>query len=220
MQKSLKNYLFLISLIFLAACSPKVIQSLKPLGEDFQMEKMQLFTNDTSESMVYKTHLEFRGQSFSSLIYLKKTGHHTFSMVLMSTFGNTMLEGTFSKQEFVFKNVVSYLNRKPLLDLLEHDWRLLLRGNLFTDLPHIYAEDSLQTIYQFADAKSTSHYYYSHGKETVEMIESYTGKSKKAVLNIDRMPPKNPESISIEHPGMGLKIELTRLKVPTDESVE
>jgi hypothetical protein len=220
MQKSLISSLYLISICFLVSCTPKVIQSLKPAGEDFRMEQMRLFTNDTSESMVYKTHLEFRGQSFSSLLYLKKTDDHTFSMVLMSTFGNTMLEGPFSNKEFVFKNVVSYLNRKPLLDLLEHDWRLLLRGNLFTDMPQVYSSDTQQTVYQFADEKTTSLYYYSPGKGTVEMIESYTGKSKRAILNIDRMPPKSPESISIEHPGMALKIELTRLKVPTDDSVE
>ena len=79
----------------------------------------------------------------------------------------------------------------------------------------------LQTVYRFTEGKSNSSlYYYSQGKESVEMIESYSGKTKKAILNIDRMKPKNPEAITIEHPGMGLKIEMTRLKTPTDDSVE
>lgn len=193
---------------------------MKPVGENFNQEQLRLFTNDTSESMVYKSSLDYRGKNFSSVIYLKKTDEHSFSMVLMSTFGNTMLEGTFSKDSFVFKNVVSYLNRKPLLDLIEHDWRILLRGNLFDARPQIYSESEQQTVYQFNDKNTTSLYYYSIGKGTVELIESFSGKSKKAILNIDRMPPKSPESISIEHPGMGLKIEMTRLKVPTDDSVE
>ena len=217
---SLRRFLLLTSICSLASCTPKVIQSLQPAGEDYRQEQVTLFTNDTSESMVYKSNLEFRGKSFSSLIYLKKSDNQTFSMVLMTTFGNTMLEGTFTNQKFIFKNVVSYLNRKPLLDLLEHDWRLLLRGNLFADKPLIYSQDSLLTVYQFSDGSTKSLYYFSPGKATVEMIESYSGKTKKAVFHIDRMSPKNPESIAIEHPGMGLKIEMTRLKVPTDDSVE
>jgi hypothetical protein len=198
-----------------------MFQSVKPADDSFRQEQLRLFTNDTSESMIYKTNLEFRGKPFSSLIYLKKTDDSTYSMVLMTAFGNTMLEGTFSKDKFVFKNVISYLNHAQLLSLLEHDWRLLLRGNLFNERPQVYTSDAGQTVYYFGNGKSDgSLYYYSHGKESVEMIESYSGKTKKAILNIDRMKPKSPEVISIEHPGMGLKIEMTRLKVPTDDSVE
>ena len=220
MQTFLRSSLYLISICVVVSCTPKVIQSLQPAGEDYRQEQVRLFTNDTSESMVYKSNLVFRNQSFSSLIYLKKTDDSSYSMVLMTTFGNTMLEGTFSKQHFTFKNVVSYLNRKPLLDLVEQDWRLLLHGNLFADRPLIYADTAEQTIYQFNDGGATNLYYYSKGKGTVELIESYTGKSKRAILNIDRMPPKSPETISIEHPEMNLKIVMTRLKVPTDDSVE
>jgi hypothetical protein len=220
MQKFQKAFLFLTS-IYLVSCAPQMFQSLKPAGDSYRPEHVRLFTNDTSESMVYKTNLDYRGKPFSSLIYLKKTGDSTYSMVLMTTFGNTMLEGTFSKDKFVFKNVVSYLNQTPLLSLLEHDWRLLLRGNLFNDQPQLFSSDAQQTVYYFGDGKSDgSLYYYSQGKESVEMIESYSGKTKKAILNIDRMNPKNPEVITIEHPGMGLKIEMTRLKTPTDDSVE
>src|SRR3954470_12357575 len=100
MRKFPRSFLYLTSFCFLASCTPKVIQSLSPAGEDYRQEQVRLFTNDTSESMVYKTNLEFRGQNFSSLIYLKKTDEHTYNMVLMTTFGNTMLEGTFSNQRF------------------------------------------------------------------------------------------------------------------------
>lgn len=220
MQKFLKIFLLSTSLFYFISCTPKVAEILKPAGENYRQEQVKLFTDDTSESMVYKANLDYHGKDFSSLIYLKKTAEQTYSMVLMTTFGNTMLEGTFSNNGIVFKNVVSYLNRKPLLDLLEHDWRLLLRGNLFNDRPLVYSDTTEQSIYKFNEKDGTSLYYYSKGKGTVEMIESYTGRSKKAVLTIDRMPPKNPESISIEHPGMGLKISMTRLKTPTDDSME
>jgi len=220
MQKFLTLSLFLTSVTVFFSCTPKVAETLKRAGENYRQEQVKLFTDDTSESMVYKASLDYHGKDFSSLIYLKKTAEQSYSMVLMTTFGNTMLEGTFSNTGFAFKNVVSYLNRKPLLDLLEHDWWLLLRGNLFNERPFIYADTAEQSIYKFNEKDGTSLYYYSKGKGSVEMIESYTGKSKKAVLTIDRMPPKNPESISIEHPGMGLKISMTRLKTPTDDSMD
>jgi len=220
MRKFLKNFLFLISFCFIASCAPRMFQSLKPAGEAYRQEQVRLFTNDTSESMVYKTNLEFKDHSFSSLLYLKKTANDTFTMVLMTNFGNTMLEGTFSKDKFVFTNVVPDLNRKPLLNLLESDWRLLLRGNLFTDLPQIFSSDSQQTVYHFKDDKTDNLYYYSQGKESVELIESYSSEKKKVIVSIDRMKPKNPEVISIEHPGMDLKIEMVRLKIATDDSVE
>src|SRR5690349_2012188 len=145
MQKFLRSSLYSISITLLTSCTPKVAETLKPASENYQQEQVRLFTNDTSESMVYKTNLDYKGKNFSSLIYLKKTDERTFSMVLMSAFGNTMLEGTFSNEKFTFKNVVSYLNRKPLLDLLEDDWRLLLRGNLLSERPMVYADTMEQS---------------------------------------------------------------------------
>jgi len=197
-----------------------MFQSLKPAGESYNPEMIRIFTNDTSESMIYKSTLDFKGQSFSSTIYLKKTGDSTFSMVLMTAFGNTMLEGNFSNDKFEFRNVVSYLDRKPLLNLLESDWRLLLRGNLFPEVPEIYSSEDQLTVYDFKDGKTNNLYYYSTGKKSIEMIESFSGSGKKVIMNIDRMYPKNPEVISIEHPGMDLKIVMTRVKIPTDNGVE
>src|SRR6187402_2800876 len=102
MQKFLKSFLYLTSFC-LASCAPQMFQSLKPADDSYTHEHVRLFTNDTSESMVYKTNLDYRNQQNSSLLYLKKTDDSTFSMVLMTTFGNTMLEGTFSKDKFQFK---------------------------------------------------------------------------------------------------------------------
>src|SRR4051812_36677574 len=104
MQKFLRNFSYLTSICVVVSCSSGM-KSLKPAGEQYHHEQVRLFTNDTSESMVYKTSLEFRSHSLSSLLYLKKTGNDTFTMVLMTNFGNTMLEGTFSKDKFVFTNV-------------------------------------------------------------------------------------------------------------------
>jgi hypothetical protein len=197
-----------------------MFQSLKPAGDAYNQGMVTLFTNDTSESMVYKSNLDFKGQTFSSLIYLKKTSGNAFNMVLMTAFGNTMLEGTFTNDKFEFKNVVSYLDHKQLLSLLENDWRLLLRGNLMKDVPEIYSIQDQLTVYDFKDGKTNNLYYYSAGKKSVEMIESYSGSNKKIIMNIERMYPKSPESIAIEHPGMNLKINMIRVKNSTDNGVE
>src|SRR5690349_10358076 len=130
MQILQRTFFISISCFFLfASCTPKIFKEERTVPGNYSNEEVRIFREDTSESMVYKTTFDYKNKSFSALTYVKYTGNGNFSIILLTTFGNTLLEAQLSKDHFTVNNVVSYLNRKPLLNLLEKDWRLLLKGN-------------------------------------------------------------------------------------------
>src|SRR5437868_5148881 len=110
-----KAILFSISAcLFLFSCTPAIFRDLKMVDMTAK-EKTELFHADTAESMVYKTTVSYKDKEFSALTYFSGRNDSVFKIVLLTTFGNTLLEAEISKSEFKVENVISYLDRKLLL---------------------------------------------------------------------------------------------------------
>jgi hypothetical protein len=178
-----------------------------------------VFNRGIQESVVYKTELKFRERSFSALTYFKPRSDSVFSLVLLSTFGNTLLEAEISPDDFKVRNVNEYLNRKPFLNLLEKDWRLLLQGNFITASPYVLQEGG-QKIFIYKNGSRNSRYHYSYETASVSRIESFKGNSIKTLIRITPSANPYPLSFSIEHPGMDLSMNFTMLEKPKDDTAE
>ena len=206
--------------ILLGSCSPKMFSDLKSAEGRYSKGILALFRPGKNESLVYKTMVKYKDKEFSSLTYLNPLSDSVFKIVLLTNFGNTLLEAEISRDKFVVNNVINYLDRKPILKLLESDWRLLLGGNLKRSIPLLISENSQSTVFDFADGRNNNLYHYNPVTKSVCMIESYKGKSKKVLVNIDSMQDFQPELFSIEHPSLNLKIKMSLLKKITNETVE
>lgn len=204
----------------LSSCSPKMFADLKSGEGRYSKGMLALFRPGKNESLVYKTMIKYKDKEFSSLTYLNALNDSVFKIVLLSNFGNTLLEAEISRDRFTVSNVISYLNRKPILKLLEGDWRILLGGNLKRSIPKLFTENSQSTVFDFADGRTNNLYHYDPVAKSVTMIESYKGKSKKVLVSIDSMQDFQPEVFSIEHPSLHLKITMSLLKKASNDSVE
>lgn len=204
----------------LSSCTPKMFTDLKNAEGRYSKGMLALFRPGQNESLVYKTMIKYKDKEFSALTYLNALSDSVFKIVLLSNFGNTLFEAEISRDRFTVNNVISYLNRKPILKLLEGDWRILLGGNLKKSIPKLFTENSQSTVFDFVDGRTNNLYHYDPVTKSVTMIESYKGKSKKVLVSIDSMQDFQPEVFSIEHPSLHLKITMSLLKKASNESVE
>lgn len=204
----------------LGSCSPKMFTGLKSAEGRYSKGMLALFHPWQNESLVYKTMIKYKDKEFSSLTYLNALSDSVFKIILLSNFGNTLLEAEISRDRFTVNNVISYLDRIPILKLFEVDWRILLGGNLKRSIPKLFTENSKSTVFNFVDGRTNNLYHYDLVTKSVTMIESYKGKSKKVLVNIDSMQDLQPEVFSIDHPSLNLKITMSLLKRVTNETVE
>ncbi len=222
MQTFPKNFLFLISSwLLLDSCTPKMFKDLGQAGATFTSDKTKLFRSGVKESLVYKTNIKYKDKEFSSLAYVNEINDSVFKIVLLTSFGNTLLEAKISKEKFIVNNVISYLNRKPILNLFEKDWRLVLSGNLNHEIPLSYSSAKAEEqVFDYQHGRVNNLYYYNLKQESLTQIESYKGKTKKVIVTISSFKDSLPEKFSIEHPSLKLKLDMTLLKKVNNDSAE
>ncbi len=218
------GFAFIYIALFLNSCTPEMFRGLKSAGGDYSKEMTVLFGPDQKESLVYKTSIKYKykdkDKEFSSLTYLNEISDSVFKIVLLTNFGNTLLEAEISKEKFTVNNVISYLDRKPILKLLENDWRLLLRGNFSCGIPLLFSVNSENKVFDFADGRTHNLYHYNPEDKSVKLIELYHGKSRKVIITVDSVQDQVPGAFTIEHPSLDLKITMSLLKKISNEPVE
>lgn len=198
-----------------------MFRNLPQTGGDFSPGRIQLFRPGIKESLVYKTTLQYKDKSFSALTYFKEEDESVFKIVMLTAFGNTLLEAEISKDKFSVNNVISYLDRKPILRLLEKDWRLLLAGNFYSGTPAVFSSaQSNEVVYDLQKKKINNLYRYNMDSSAVVSIESWKCKSKKITVTVSSARGPFPEGLVISHPSLNLQMNMTLLKKAADETPE
>ncbi|CAN5386584.1 hypothetical protein BH11BAC1_BH11BAC1_04810 [soil metagenome] len=213
-------FLFFFVSFFINSCTPKMFRDLKSAEGIFAKEKTQLFRPGLKESLVYKTVIKYKEREFSSLTYFNELNDSVFKIVLLTTFGNTLLETEISKDKFIVNNVISYLDRKPILNLFESDWRLMLAGNFSDETPFLYSDNPGETIFGLGKNRKHQLYHYSTVKNAMTAIESFKGSSKKVIVEVETFRDSQPANFSIEHPSLHLKLNFSLLKKVSNEIIE
>lgn len=206
--------------LLLCSCTPKMFGGLKTAGDSYSSGMLAIFRPVQNESIVYKTRIEYKEKEFSSLVYLNKMSDTLFKVILLSNFGNTLLEAEVSRDRFKLNNVISYLDKKPILELIEQDWRLLLGGNLKRSIPLLFSQNSQDVVYDFVDGRTHNLYHYDPANKSVTMVESHKGRARKVLVKISSNQNSEPEVVSIDHPSLHLKITMSLLKKVSDETIE
>lgn len=119
MQKFRTLILSFSSIALFSGCAPSTFKSFVAADPQYGRGETMIFRPGISESLVYRTAIQYRKKEFSALTYFYPTPDSVFKIILLSDFGNTLLEAEISRDSFSVDNVISYLNRKPFLKLME-----------------------------------------------------------------------------------------------------
>lgn len=212
------------SLLVVLGCTPKMFRKLPEAGaDDYSPRYIQAFPDSLPESLIYKTVLRLRDIEFSSLTYLSSTGDSVFHIVLLTTFGNTILEADMTQEKFTLHNCIPELNKKYILNFIEKDWRLLLYGNLVKPFqnPQLLP-DSANTKSIFVFGKNSRHtlFEYDTLKQMLASIEKYKGKKKTTGVRFKGFQNGIPADIRMEHPSLGFSLDMALLKKAEHETDE
>ena len=120
---TLKLRLTLISLAVLMIVSGCRTAKKVPTNAGIKVSQPWVFSIDFQKA-VFKTNMLVYGNELSGLTMIKKTGQ-SFRVVFMSEIGLKYSDMEFSEDNIVVHHMISILDRKPVVEMLENNYRLL-----------------------------------------------------------------------------------------------
>lgn len=139
------------------------------------------YFSDVSKDYVYKAKIKVYSKSFSGIFIVKKLGKHNHRVVFTTEMGSKIFDFSFYNDEFKVNYVLDELDKKILLNILEKDFRVLVRESEFVISEFEKMNSSLYKTqilnntyyYEFSDGNNlTGIYRVSNSKEKVQFLFS------------------------------------------------
>jgi hypothetical protein len=150
--------------------------------------------------------VDMRKNHFSGLLFVKQTGEDRYRLLFSAHFGLSLFDIEITPGAIEVHHCPEALNRGRVIDLLHHDFSILLGLNLKGENPAIrYASPSspADTVYRLT--KSPAKGYYRQDHTTGQLTEIRTGSGfRKAAFQKDA----DRNTILITHPFIGLSFSL------------
>lgn len=173
----------IISIFFIAVSCTSYVKKKK--YDNSQHHTITSITNpyfsDVSKDYVYKAKIKVYSKSFSGIFIVKKLGKHSHRVVFTTEMGSKIFDFSFYNDEFKVNYVLDELNKKILLNILEKDFRVLVRESEFVIGEFEKMNSSLYKTqilnntyyYEFSDGNNlTGIYRVSNSKEKVQFLFS------------------------------------------------
>ena len=197
--------LILISCCLLGVSCTSVRKTTGTENMSFPASKTPVFNEGMTEA-VFRGGMDLYGKYFSGIFALKMESEEKYRMVMMSEVGMTLLDMTYTANDFQLNYCIEPLQKKALLKLIYHDFLLLT----IVPKPDRIKRKVKKTEFVFFRNKDCRDFYYFKEGQMVEIIS-------KAFLNRTRiqfseMNMGSANSIQIQHKPVKLRMELKRLK--------
>lgn len=162
------------------------------------------YFSDANKDYVYKANIDVYGRSFGGLFIVKKISALNHRVVFTTEMGNTIFDFSFFNDEFKVNYIIEDLNKKILLNILEKDFRVLIREHIAVIEKTIKDTASL---FESEIVSNTYFYHFDKNKVLNEIVRVNNGKTKVhfKFSGIDTVSAKN---IQILHNNIKLKINL------------
>jgi len=138
------------------------------------------YFSDTLKDYVYKAKIDVYNKSFGGIFIVKKIAERNHRVVFTTEMGSKIFDFSFEHDNFKVNYILEEMNKKMLLNILEKDFRVLVREHE-SILSKSVKENStlLETkivnkkyFYTFKDEKLNSISRVNMGKEKVRFIFS------------------------------------------------
>ncbi|MDC6387643.1 hypothetical protein PP182_03050 [Maribacter sp. PR1] len=196
---------FLLSslIVFFLGCTPYP----KKLGYSPDQSKSKTFTNpyfsDLQKDYVYKANISAFKNEFSGILVIKKTDENKHRVAFTTELGNTIFDFSIGDDSFEVNHILKKMDRKLLLNVLEQDFRTLIKENIaFTET---YAKENTKLL----KAKiGTKNHYYNFKKDTLQSIAKVGNQKEIVVITFSERSENLARHIQILHKNIKLAISL------------
>jgi len=188
----------------LVACAsyPKK-QGLTVSSETKQVLTIPYFSN-TETDYVYKASIEVLNKHFSGIFIVKKTGENTHRVAFTTEMGRKIFDFSFNENQFTVNFLQEELNRKPLLKILEQDFRTLVCEK--PDIAKSFSYDE-KIVLKGSINNQTYFFYLDSVNNLIETVYPKRGKAS-VVYSFSKINSDIAEEIKIEHQSLHMTINL------------
>lgn len=163
------------------------------------------YFSDTNQDYVYKANIDVYNHHFGGIFIVKKTGDQQHRVVFTTEMGNKLLDFSFHKDDFKVNYILDELNKKILINILKHDFKVLITENLTSKQSYIFNDETIKE-----SSLNNKMYYYFENPEIYKIARTKHGKEKVRFL-FTEINDNIAGQIDIIHLNIKLKITLKSL---------
>lgn len=199
---------FFLSSIFviLIGCTPYP----KKIGYDrstsTSVEVTNPYFSNVDHDYVYKASILVFDKQFGGILIIKKIAENNHRVVFTTEFGNTIFDFSFEGDGFKVNRILKEMDRKLLLNILEKDFRSLIKEHI----PSIdtFKNGNKSLVKTQNRAKK---YFYLFESDTLTQIAHIANQKEKVVIKFSKISNNIVDYIQITHNNIKLQIRLTAI---------
>jgi hypothetical protein len=156
---------------------------------------------------VYKTHIRFKDKDLSGLLLVRQNADSSFRVALVTEVGMKIFEFEFfprKKDNFHSISILSYMDRKIIVNTLRRDFESLFMTFAAFKKPHVKEES---VCYRYEGRR-----IYRIENGLVVQMQRKKFLFKKEQIEIEAKRNALPQKIFIRHYGVDLQIEMEWIK--------
>ena len=206
-----KSFLYLLvvaTIVFLSGAISGCRTAEKVLVDSqIKLSEPWIFSTDFQKA-IYKTNMMIYGNELSGLTLIKKTGKN-FRIVFMSEIGLKYYDMEFFTQNDSIKvhHVISILDKKPVLELLEDNFSLIFLMFPAKTKEQVYQDSMSQNmIKEFKHKRDRSRYTYNRNFGQVSTIRKKTGGSN-LIISLNSFDHLAPQTINLNQRNLSLRLD-------------
>ena len=163
------------------------------------------YFSDVEKDYVYKAKFKVLTQNFGGILIIKKIKENYHRVVFTTEFGNKLFDLEIKNGAFKVNYILDELNKKFILNMLEHDFRTLLSQNNKVD--HQYSNE-LEYIFQSGTEAHQNYYVFSKRTMKLNKIVSASKKREKLIISFLVTDRGISTSINLNHKKFKTKMDL------------
>jgi len=197
------RYLLISLLFLLASCASYQQRNNFEVLEISDKVITNPYFSDVAKDYVYKANIVFYDKSFGGLFIVKKIEENHHRVVFTTEMGAKIFDFSFHYNEFKVNYILDEMDKKILLNILEKDFRVLVREKEKT------ITKSIKNNSELLETKIVSKkYYYLFNKGILNKIARTNNGKEKVVFLFSKISDASAENIKILHNNIKLSINL------------
>jgi len=197
------RYLLISLLFLLAGCASYQQRNNFEIQEVSDEGITNSYFSDVVKDYVYKAKIDVYGKSFGGLFIVKKIAEAHHRVVFTTEMGAKIFDFSFHKDEFKVNYILDEMDKKILLNILERDFRVLVRENEKAISKSIKDNSELFET----EIVNKKYYYLINGGRLNKIVRVNNGKEK-VVFLFSKISDATAKNIQILHKNIKLAINL------------
>lgn len=166
-----------------------------------------LYFSDFQKDYIYKANISAFNNQFSGILIIKRIDENKHRIAFTTELGNTIFDFSISDESFEVNHILRKMDRKLLLNVLEKDFRTLIKENISST--ETYKKENTKLLKTKIDSK---YHYYNFEKDTLKSIARVGSQKEKVVITFSEISKNLARHIQILHKNIKLTISLQAIK--------